>query len=67
MLNHSLKDCKWSWGEDEQQAFDEIKCCVTSSPILYFADDSKPFHIEAVITCTNPPTSMNFSWTSSDV
>ena len=41
------KDHKWSWGEDEQQAFDEIKCCVTSSPILCFADDSKPFHVKA--------------------
>lgn len=40
-------DCKWSWGEDEQQAFDKIKHCVTSSPILHFADDSKSFRIEA--------------------
>ena len=41
------KDRKWTWGEDEQLAFDEIKHRVTSSPILHFADDSKPFHIEA--------------------
>ena len=41
------KDCKWSWGEDKQQAFDEIKCHITSSPILHFADDSKPFRVEA--------------------
>ena len=41
------KDHKWSWGEDEQQAFDEIKCCITSSPILRFTDDSKPFYVEA--------------------
>jgi hypothetical protein len=39
------KDCKWSWGVDEQQAFNEIKNWVMSSPILHFADDSKPFHI----------------------
>ena len=32
---------------DEQHAFDEIKCCVTSFPILCFADDSKPFCIKA--------------------
>ena len=40
-------DHKWSWGKDEQQAFDEIKYCVTSSSILHSADDSKPFCIEA--------------------
>ena len=41
------KDHKWSWGEDEQQAFDKIKCHVTSSPILHFTNDSKPFCVEA--------------------
>jgi RNase H-like domain found in reverse transcriptase len=41
------KDQKWSWGVDKQQAFDEIKNCITSSPILCFADDAKLFHIEA--------------------
>jgi RNase H-like domain found in reverse transcriptase len=41
------KDWKWSWGVDKQQAFNEIKNQVTSSPILCFTDDSKPFCIEA--------------------
>jgi hypothetical protein len=41
------KDRKWTWGEGEQQAFDELKSRITSSPILRFADDSKAFHIEA--------------------
>jgi hypothetical protein len=41
------KDRKWTWGEGEQQAFDEIKSRITSSPILRFADDSKAFRIEA--------------------
>jgi RNase H-like domain found in reverse transcriptase len=41
------KDHKWSWGVDEQHAFNEIKNCITSSPILCFADNAKPFCIEA--------------------
>jgi hypothetical protein len=41
------KDRKWSWGEAEQSAFDEIKNLITSSPILHFTDDSKAFCIEA--------------------
>ena len=43
----SKKDCKWSWGENKQQAFDKIKHCITSSPILCFTDDSKAFCIKA--------------------
>ena len=31
----------------EQSAFDEIKSCITSSPILCFTDSSKAFCIEA--------------------
>jgi hypothetical protein len=31
------KDRKWSWGEGEQLAFNEIKDWITSSPILCFA------------------------------
>jgi hypothetical protein len=41
------KEQKWSWAEAEQWAFNEIKNCITSSPILRFADNSKAFCIEA--------------------
>jgi hypothetical protein len=41
------KDRKWTWGEEEQQAFNKLKSRITSSPILHFADDSKAFHFEA--------------------
>ena len=58
------KDRKWTWGEDEQLAFDEIKHRVTSSPILHFADDSKPFHIEA--DSSNFATGVVLSQQSSD-
>jgi hypothetical protein len=40
------KDHKWTWGEGEQQVFDELKNCITSFPILCFADDLKVFRIE---------------------
>ena len=41
------KDKKWIWDEDEQVVFNEIKLCITSSPILQFADNAKAFHVEA--------------------
>ena len=34
------KDAKWSWGEQEQQAFDGLKKRFTSTPILRFTDDN---------------------------
>jgi RNase H-like domain found in reverse transcriptase len=41
------KDHNWGWGVDEQQAFNEIKNHSMSSPVICFADDAKPFCIEA--------------------
>ena len=41
------KDAKWSWGEQEQQAFDGLKKRFTSMPILRFADDNLPYRVEA--------------------
>ena len=40
-------DQKWHWEEDEQWAFNKLKKCITLSPILQFADDSKAFRVEA--------------------
>jgi hypothetical protein len=34
-------------GEAQQTAFDELKCAVTSQPVLIFADDAHPYRIEA--------------------
>jgi hypothetical protein len=39
------KDFKW--GEDQAEAFRELKNCITHAPVLALADDSKPFRIEA--------------------
>jgi hypothetical protein len=47
LFEFTKKDQKWSWADTEQWAFDEIKNCITSSPILRFADNSKTFCIKA--------------------
>ena len=41
------KETPWSWGASEQEAFDELKRRITSTPVLIFPDDSRPFRIEA--------------------
>lgn len=40
------KDAPWSWKEEQQNAFDQIKKVITSSPILVHPDPSKPFMVE---------------------
>lgn len=41
------KTSDFIWGPAEQKAFDKLKQLVTSSPILTFPDDNKPFILEA--------------------
>ena len=41
------KSAPWVWGEAQQSAFDELKRAVTSQPVLAFADDARPFRVEA--------------------
>ena len=41
------KDAKWAWGTVEQKAFERLKQCFTSTPILQFADDDLPYQVEA--------------------
>ena len=36
---------KWQWGEAEESAFQQLKAKLTSSPILAFADYSKPMEL----------------------
>ena len=40
------KDTPWTWGVEEQKAFDGLKQAFTSAPILAMADMSKPFILE---------------------
>jgi hypothetical protein len=47
LFDLTKKDAKWQWSASEQAAFDELKKRITSSPILVFPDDDKPFRIEA--------------------
>jgi hypothetical protein len=37
----------WKWGTEQQTAFKELRRQITSTPILMFAKDSKPFWVEA--------------------
>ena len=41
------KDFAWNWTDACQEAFDSLKIAVTSSPILVFPDDNKPYKVEA--------------------
>jgi len=40
------KDVKWQWGEEQEQAFDELKRIFTSRPVLVAPDLDKEFRIE---------------------
>lgn len=45
--NLTKKDLPWMWSKNEQEAFNHLKQRVTTSPILIFPDDNKPFKVEA--------------------
>ena len=36
---------RWKWGHEEEAAFQNLKDCLTSPPILAFADYTKPFEL----------------------
>ena len=38
-------DRKWKWGHEEETAFLKLKDCLTSPPVLAFADYTKPFEL----------------------
>jgi RNase H-like domain found in reverse transcriptase len=37
----------FKWGTEQQMAFDKLHESITSTPVLAFADDSKPFRVKA--------------------
>ena len=38
---------KFKWEEEQEQAFRELRCQITSTPILAFPNEDKPFQVEA--------------------
>ena len=46
-LHHLTGKVPWTWEEDQQRAFDQLKEAICSEPILTIADYSKPFRVEA--------------------
>ena len=44
-----IKSVPWSWGKEQQQAFDTVKLSLVNPPVLAYADYSLPFilHVDA--------------------
>ena len=50
-LNELLqKDRKFEWTTECQQAFDNLKTCFTSKPVLVMPDQTKPFQIKCDVS-----------------
>jgi len=41
------KDEKWTWGDSQQKAFEELKQIFTTKPVLAAPDLNKEFRVEA--------------------
>jgi hypothetical protein len=39
------KDCEWTWGQVQQNAFESIQKSLTEAPILALPDQDRPFHV----------------------
>ncbi|GLB41131.1 putative retrotransposable element tf2 155 kda protein type 1-like [Lyophyllum shimeji] len=47
LFDLTAKDVAWTWGSAQQDAFNALKCAITSQPVLIFPDDDRPFQVEA--------------------
>lgn len=45
--NLTRKDIDFQWTDACQEAFDSLKTAITSTPILIFPDDNRPYRVEA--------------------
>ena len=46
LRNLLSKNVPFTWGEDQEKAFQDLKQALTSPPILRFPDSSRPFHLQ---------------------
>ena len=47
LTNLTKKEVKWEWTEKCQEAFEQIKECLTTAPLLKMLDPSRPFEVIA--------------------
>ena len=45
-LTHKVKDAKWHWGEDEEQALQKLKDALTSDAVMAYFDPELDTEIE---------------------
>ena len=43
--NLTKKDALWTWGEEQQMAFETLRTCIISEPVLIQPDLEKPFKL----------------------
>ena len=46
-----VKPGRWMWGEAQQQSFEKLKQCLTSSPVLGYAQFDIPFTVRTDASC----------------
>lgn len=47
LTNLLRKNNPWTWATDEQNAYDDLKECLTTAPVLQQADETQPFIIKS--------------------
>ena len=47
LTNLTKKDVKWEWTEKCREAFEQIKECLTTAPLLKMPDPSRSFEVIA--------------------
>lgn len=47
LTNLLHKDCKWHWGTEQQESFQELKIAIIKAPVLVRPDFTLPFQIHA--------------------
>lgn len=47
LTNLLHKDCKWHWGPEQQDSFENLKLAITKAPVLVRPDFTLPFQIHA--------------------